>query len=149
MKLLPKITLALFGLTSLFLVSCSSSSTETRIKKNPTLFEALPDQQKELVNEGRIANGMEKSAVYLALGKPDRKTVGSKDGNSIERWDYNALRPVYRNSFHGYFGSGFGRYSRFGRSGIGFSPSINYVPVPSSYVNFTDERVTGWQSTTR
>jgi len=139
----------LLALSTLALFSCASNQN-TRIEKNPELFQTLPEEEKEQVNRGEISNGMSKSAVYLALGKPDRKTVSNDGGATTERWDYSSLKPVFRQGFYGHFGSGFGRGSRgFGRSSFGYSPRIHYVPVPSSYVKFTNDRVSGWQKTSR
>jgi hypothetical protein len=48
---------------------CStSSSVQSRKKERPTTYNALPEEQKSLVDQGRIQVGMSPDAVYLAWG---------------------------------------------------------------------------------
>jgi len=140
MKLFFLLSLPLLTL----LASCSSTPT-SRIEKHPDLYRDLSPSHQKLVSEGRIAKGMTKPGVFLALGNPDRKIDGNKDGKSYQRWDYSVLTPVYRGGFSSYYGYGRGFYGRGGsRYGIGYSPSIHYVPRRGSSVNFSNEKVTGW-----
>ncbi|NIP95295.1 MAG: hypothetical protein GWO24_18355, partial [Akkermansiaceae bacterium] len=64
---------------------------QTRIDRNFGLYESLPAKHQKLVSEGRIAKGMSKPAVFLALGNPSRKVEGYQDDAGYERWDYTRL----------------------------------------------------------
>ncbi len=125
-------------------VSCTLGTPQARINRNPSLYDSLPDNHRELVNQGRIAKGMSQSAVHLALGPPNRKIQGFRDDASFERWDYTRLQPHFHHSFHTYHGYGLGRHGiRY--HGFGFAPSIGYLPSRSASVTFRDSRVESWE----
>ncbi len=130
--------------TALLLSNCTPGTPQTRIDRNYTLYEALPAKHRTLVGQGQIAKGMSKSAVYLALGNPGRKSEGFRDNARYERWDYTRMRPVYYNSFHTFFGHGWGRRG-YSYSGIGFAPTIEYIPYRSSSVLFRRGVVDSWE----
>ena len=137
---------------ALLLVSCGTHTPEARIKKHPAIYESLSSDHKELASRGQIASGMPKAGVFIALGNPDGRTHGEKDGRPYERWTYSSLEPVFRHGFNGYFGTGWSRYGRYGRrgySGFGYSPHLYYLPVPSSWVDFKGDRVSGWETRRR
>lgn len=144
MKILLFLSLPLFTL----LASCSSTPT-SRIEQNPTLYKDLSPKHQKLVSEGKIAKGMSKPAVFLAMGHPNRKIDVHKDGKDLERWDYSVMTPIYTGGFSPYYGYGFGRYGRGSRYGIGYTPSIHYVPRHGASVNFTAGKVAGWSSVRR
>ncbi|MEM9081609.1 MAG: hypothetical protein AAGC74_13055 [Verrucomicrobiota bacterium] len=139
----------LLGAAALFLASCAPSTPSARIEKNPVLYNQLSLREQELVSQGRIEEGMSTAAVYLALGEPDQKSQGSARGVRTERWDYTALYPIYRNHFYGHYG--YGGYGRCRRryGGIGFGPSIDYVPIRSASVWFENDRVRSWERVRR
>lgn len=131
------------------LTSCSTTPA-SRIQKNPELYGKLSAKHQELVREGRIAEGMSKPAVFLAVGNPDNKTVGEKNGKSFERWNYDVMVPVYSHGFSPYYGYGWGRYGRGGGYyGYGMHPSVHYVPRHGSSVEFKSGKVSGWSSVKR
>jgi len=151
------IFLPLLSLAAVVLASCASSSPTSRIEKNPAIFDRVPSSQRGLVEEGRIENGMGKDAVFIAWGKPDSVAEGESDRRRFERWTYTSLKPVLSNSFYGGYG-GYGRgFSRYGsyydpyyghgrrNFGYGYGQAIDYVPVRSAIVDFTNGRVTKWQ----
>lgn len=144
----PLRTLALLtsALGTLLLANCTIGTPQSRIDQNPSLYESLPSKHRELISKGRIAKGMSKSAVFLALGDPNRKTEGFRDDAAFERWDYTRLQPQYYNSFHSYHGFGHG-HGRRGRHfhGYGFSPTIEYVPYRSASVLFRKGSVDSWE----
>ncbi|MGJ8723128.1 MAG: hypothetical protein ACSHYB_01110 [Roseibacillus sp.] len=131
-------------LAAFTLTNCSSSSPTGRIEKNPQIYNDLSLREQELVSQGQIDEGMSPGGVYLALGSPDRRLEGSAEGKRTMRWDYTGLYPVYTNNFYGHFGSGYGRYGRrYG--GLGFGPTVNYVPVRSSTVWFENDQVRSFE----
>ena len=145
------------SLAALILSSCSSSNPQSRIQKNPTIYNDLSPKQQELVRTGQIEQGMTKPAVFLAMGKADSEQVKVEGTNTTERWNYTSLQPVYRSSFSFGFGNSFGRRGRgrgrsrgsYGHYGLGYSPSLAYVPRLSSSVYFTNDLVSGWEGIRR
>jgi len=135
----------------LFFAACSATPTK-RIQKNPTLFSKLSPEHQKLVRDGKIAQGMNKSAVFLAMGEPDSKTSGIQNGKAFEIWNYNVLVPVYHGGFHPYYGGGYGRfglgYGYCGRRGgyysVYYQPSVHYEPRHGASIKFRNNRVTDW-----
>ena len=136
MKRLFLLTLPLIAL----LTSCSTTP-QSRIQKNPEMFLGLNTKQQTQVREGKIDQGMSPSAVYLAMGHPNSKITGNREGRSYVRWDYSILTPVYTSGFGGYYGGYHGR----GRYGGGYYPTVTYVPTRGSSVYFKKGKVVGWE----
>ena len=134
------------ALAVLLLSSCAIQSPQARIERNPEIYKALTAKQKELVSQGQIAKGMPKPGVFLAMGHPDRRGRGFRDGRDYERWDFASLRPVYTTSFYGGYGYGRGCGRRgYGRYGVGYGPTIQYIPERSASVWFQKGRVEAWE----
>ncbi len=84
-RLLP--TLAIL---TLFAIGCATP--ESRIKRNPELFQSLPPDVQEHVRKGEIDIGYSQDAVQLALGRPNREyTRRTKDGETVV-WAYTGER---------------------------------------------------------
>ncbi|NWK57142.1 hypothetical protein HW115_16085 [Verrucomicrobiaceae bacterium N1E253] len=145
MKLLPFICLIPLAI----LLSSCSSTPQSRIQKNPELYNRLPEKHKALVQQGKIDRGMKQPAVYLAMGNPDSKVTGNREGRSYERWDYSVLTPVYTSGFGGYYGYGRGYYGRGPYYGTGYYPEVYYVPTRGSSVYFRKGSVVGWENKQR
>ena len=151
------ILLPLLSVAAVLLSSCAPVSPTSRIEKNPEIYDKVPSYHQELVQSGRIKNGMSKDAVYIAWGKPDSVAEGEDNGKSFERWTYTSLRPIYSSRFYGGYGGGYRGYGRsyyspygyggYGRRGYGYGygQNINYVPVRSAIVDFKNGRVSKWQ----
>lgn len=125
----------------LLLLSCQSSTPISRIEANPVLFRALPPEQQQLVQQGRICEGMNKDAVFLAWGFPaSSPACGEKNGKAYERWVYTYPRAVFADSFGGW-------YDPWGRRAWGAYPSAHvlYVPEIGAEVTFQDGKVTAWE----
>jgi len=142
----------LAAISVLLLASCASP-IERRIERNPTIFNALSEKQKIMVQQGQVEEGMTKEAVFLSWGRPDRTTVGSKAGRSTERWSYTGYDPVQSVGFG--FGFGFGYPMGYGRGryGLGcydyypnFYPqtAVNYIPYEAAYTEFVSGKVSAW-----
>jgi hypothetical protein len=95
------ITCAAVGLAALFVAGCST--VESRISEHRDLFNSLSPQDQQLVAAGQIRTGMPQSAVWLAWGSADQKSVGQMRGQNTETWIYVHYAPAY-----GYGGYGYG-----------------------------------------
>ena len=141
--------LLLPSLLCVFIVSCASTPT-SRIEKYPAKFANLSESQKELVQEGRIEEGMHKDGVLIAMGNPDRVTETLENGEEKEEWNYFSLQPVYTQRFGVSIGLGsryYDRYNRgyYRRNSFWGGSSIDYVPRLSAVVQFEDDHVEGYK----
>lgn len=137
------LTFFLLGLSSLFLASCATNTTQRRIDKNPEMYTSLSEQDQQRVNSKKIEQGMSKEAVYLTFGGPSRSTKGEKGGTLYERWYYTRLTP---NHVGGYY-PGYGRYGPGGYYGYnrGFSAFPDYTQELEAIVEFRNNKVYGWE----
>ena len=141
---------ALAAAFALLAVACAPSTPASRIESNPTLYAALSDKHKSLVQQGRIVEGMAPSAVFLAWGRASRDYVGSENNTPTRIWEYTGKQPVYSTRYYG--GYGYGGYGRYGRSryyGYGVSPAVTYVPYRKATVWFRNDRVTRYERDVR
>lgn len=106
------------------------------------MYDMLTPEQKMLVQQGRICEGMSKDAVFLAWGNPNTPPVsGQQDGVSYEKWVYASYQPVMVDSVSVGFGCGHGPFWHGG--GIGTSTA--YVPRENAWVMFQNNKVTAWE----
>ena len=140
---------ALLLLTAALLLSSCAAPVVRRIEKNPQIYGKLSAEDKALVQRGQIREGMGQDAVFLAWGRADRVSAGSRDGKTHERWSYAGYEPVYGTT--GGFGYSSGGYR--GRHGGTFyepffysEPSVTYLPYEARWVEFTNGRVSAWSS---
>jgi hypothetical protein len=134
--------------SALLCVSCVPSTPQARIQRNPEKFSALSAKDRGLVEQGKIARGMPRDAVYLAWGSPSGVFQGTRENKTTERWDYSGSRPVYMTGFYGGYGYGpYGYHGRYGYSGLGFGlgPEVAYIPYRVASVWFLDNRVDAWE----
>jgi len=129
------------SLAALLLTGCASP-IERRVTRNPEMFSKLTPADQSSVRRGEIREGMTKDAVYLALGRPARVHQGKRGGRDLERWSYNSYEPVYTHhfGFGGYWGAGCGYHDPYYWGG----PSIDYVPVEGTQVEFVGGKVVGF-----
>ena len=129
----------------LLVISCAPSTPAARIAERPMAFEKLSNDQKELVQRGEIAKGMDMSAVALAWGEPSNRVEGFNGKERMERWGYNDAQPVITNTFYsGYRYGSYGPY-RYSGVGAGFGPEITYIPYRKSTVWFIGGKVSEWE----
>ncbi len=127
------------------MVSCAPQTPASRIEQRPEVFARLSEQEKQLVMQGDIGKGMDKDAVLLSWGPPAATADGLRGGKRVERWDYEASRPVVTHEFHSGYDSGIlGSYTYHG-VGAGFRPHITFVPYRQSTVWFVGDRVNEWE----
>jgi hypothetical protein len=149
-KLPRRFALAGLGLLLAIGLSSCAAPIERRIASNPEIYTKLSENDKILVSQGRLREGMTKEAVFLAWGRPDRVGHGRAQGSAIERWTYVAQRPIYTHSV----GLGIGMGHGYGRYGYGYGgvwdpfwmggPSVAYIPYPAATVDFRNSRVSSF-----
>lgn len=145
------------ALAAVFLSQCAST-VERRIEKNPAVFASLSPADQALVKQRSLREGMGKDAVFLAVGRPDRVSMGRKAGKDFERWSYEGTHTVttqtFGMGFGGFGGRGFGGFGGFGGlgcgpwggAGFGGGPIITYVPYEAASVDFVNGKVVGWET---
>jgi hypothetical protein len=139
-RILPILALAT---ASILLVACSATP-QSRIQANPSVFNELPPQYKNAVQQGRLEEGMPPSAVFLAWGHPTSVSEGKINGKNTVRWLYSSLQPVATPSPFlwggGYWGPYPYYYNRFG-----YMNNVTYVPVNTGFVQFVNGKATSWE----
>lgn len=90
------------------LVGCASTP-EKRIAANPEIFEALSEDQQNIVRQGHIDVGFTPEAVQLALGKPDEVVKRrTSDGEEVS-WIFKGFRVQFE-TVHGFGGRAYSRF---------------------------------------
>jgi len=136
------------GICAAVLCSCATNhSPQTRIQKNPQLFNELSPKEKALVNRGQIAKGMSTSAVFLSWGNPDKEILGYKNNESFIEWRYTRLRPSYSPSIYGTIGYPYRRrsYRNYVNYGLGIGSGVHYIPEKKAAVWFKHGKVNSWE----
>jgi hypothetical protein len=101
---IPGSVCALFAAV-FFLQGCATKSTvQTRKQERSVAYTALSDEQKALVEQGKIKAGMSEDAVYIAWGKPNQVLHSGDAGGESTTWLYHGTTTdeyVYWNSSTG------------------------------------------------
>ena len=136
--------LPVFACVSVFVLgACQSVSPADRIGQNPVMFSSLTPEQRVLVQQGRICEGMSRDAVYLAWGNPGTApVVGQENGVSYEKWIYMEYRPVMVDTVGIAAGCG---YHGPWCGGTGMT-STAMIPTERAWVMFQNNIVTAWES---
>lgn len=122
------------------------SSPEKRAEELPEAFRGLTKKQQAKVLRGEIEEGFTQDIVYIALGKPGRKTEGQIDGKKEERWIYGRLETHSIPGYHAHH-----HYRRTCLEDGSFVTYSSYYPEYASYyvdtfeVIFVQGRVVGWR----
>lgn len=154
------LSLLCLAVVASLLSSCASNSPQSRIERNPQLFNRLTAKDRELVTQGLIREGMTRDAVFLSWGPPDSTIAGRKSGREVEEWTYLGQRPVRVMTMNMGFGYGFGGGACNGWGpGYGYGPgwgygpafgsNVVYVPYTAGTVSFRSGRVIEWQAARR
>jgi len=140
MKTFRHFAIPLFPLVALVLSACST--VESRIAKNPAVFNALPEKQKDLVRDEKIAEGLSRDAVVLAWGRPDEVETGTQRGKKMETWTWLATYEAPDPNFYGaaWFASPYWGYYPMSRP----ATRIHTYPIRESI--FENGRVVAWRS---
>jgi hypothetical protein len=118
------------------LLSGCGSTVESRIKEQPEAYAKLPASDQALVREGKIREGMDRSAVYIAWGKPAEVYMGQRAGRQTEVWQYFRQRShVIHSTPYPYFPGGY--YYDLG-------PTIITEDIPGKRATFINGRVSEW-----
>jgi outer membrane protein assembly factor BamE (lipoprotein component of BamABCDE complex) len=64
------------------------STPESRIRHNPEAYSRLTPEQQSKVKEGKLTLGLDRAAVRMALGRPDRITERTDASGTMEVWHY-------------------------------------------------------------
>jgi hypothetical protein len=59
-------------LVPLLFIACKTPTVESRKQERLAAYNALPDDQKQMVDKGQIKIGMNEEAVYIAWGPPSQ-----------------------------------------------------------------------------
>lgn len=107
--------LAVFALVCGLAVLTGCSTTESRIAKQPDLFNRLTSEQQQMIREGRVGIGWDMDMVNLALGDPDRVRERTDASGTSEVWTYLIYEStdgalLYRGWYHRGWGSPFYPY---------------------------------------
>jgi hypothetical protein len=161
--ILRSVALSALALASLALPACATP--ETRAQDNPAIMQGLSAQDRALVLNKQIRLGMNKQAVYIAFGRPERVVRGVSKSGEVESWIYTTTQSAYVGGYYGAgwgpgFGwgpgwrrgwggwgggawGGWGRGSYWGSPGF-YSPWV-YYQVPHRRVLFSKDRVVGFE----
>ena len=83
------------GVLALVLAGCMTAAERRaeRINQNQVLFTQLDSATQSRVSQGLIAIGDTPSAVWLALGEPDKRTSDTTAAATVELWQYCSSVP--------------------------------------------------------
>lgn len=101
---------SLLALMSGFVLLSGCSTPESRIAKQPELFNRLTPEQQQLIREGRVGMGFDMEMVKLAIGDPDRVRERIDASGRSEVWSYVSYESsdgmlLYRGWYHRGWGS--------------------------------------------
>lgn len=127
----------------MMLASCASPIAK-RIERNPQAYAALSPVNQRLVATGQIAEGLSKEAVFIAWGRPNRKSNGSSNGRRTERWSYAGYDTVHGTSLGLGYSYGYWSDPYYYGPSLYYQPSVTYVPYERKWVEFTKNRVSAY-----
>jgi len=68
------------------------ATPESRIRRNPELFNSFPAEVQEKVRQGQVDVGFTREMVAMALGRPDRIYSRKAESAATEVWAYVSRR---------------------------------------------------------
>ena len=140
------VALALLG------TSCAPANPAARAQKRPAAFQGLPAEHRQMALEGKIIEGMNRDAVWVAWGPASRIYEASSQGVAQEIWHYTGLQPVYSSTLGIGVGLGYGHGGGYGRCrhadpfsyyDLNYGPQ--YVPFTQAEVKFQKGIVKSWE----
>jgi hypothetical protein len=79
---------SLLGIVAGFVLLAGCSTPESRIARQPELFNRLTPDQQQMIRDGRVGVGFDMEMVKLALGEPDRIRERTDANGRTEVWSY-------------------------------------------------------------
>lgn len=137
-----KLALGLFFAGAVLALFTGCSTPQTRADQNPEAFAALSKEEQRLVLEGRIREGMNQDAVFIALGRPSRERESRMEGQSRINWIYSRIvsREIPNFSRRYYRGADGNVYSH-----CYYDPYYDSYIVDTFRVVFQNGKVIGWE----
>ena len=119
--------------TITLLLGCAT--TGSRISENQALFDSYPPNVQSKIRSGTVDVGFDEDQVWMALGKPNEKSIETSAAGEVTVWAWTKSRPGVGFSVGGgsYGGHGVG-----GGVGISSGSKKDYTAV----VRFSEGRVT-------
>ena len=71
------------------LAGCATPTVESRKQERLAAYNALPAQEKQLVDKGQIKIGMSADAVYIAWGAPAQILESETESGHVTTWLYH------------------------------------------------------------
>jgi hypothetical protein len=144
MSKMKPITLLLgLALITLFAAGCAHTTVESRKQERYSAFAALPEEQRQMVDQGQIKVGMPMDAVYIAWGKPSQVISEETPEGRMTTWLY---QDTHLESYR------YWTYEThyYGRRGYYSYPYLahDYYPRPyvSAEVSFQEGVVKHWRT---
>jgi len=143
------------GIAALFLGFLAGCSTvDSRIQDDPQTFASLSPADQVLVRQASVREGMPRSAVYLAWGRPDRVRYGSRARVPFEAWIYTTTRSEIVPGYYPSYGFGYypcagyrpfyGQYGHYPFAPFMWGDTLSYE-VPYKIAFFERNLCTGWE----
>ncbi|MDL5050037.1 hypothetical protein QQ054_28925 [Oscillatoria amoena NRMC-F 0135] len=132
--------LILLTLAVFILQGCST--IQSRMRERQGAFNALPPEEKKLVQQGVIKTGMNQDAVYIAMGNPSRALAKSVKGVEYSSWIYERLITQSIPAWTYYYGRDCrGRVVAYPY----YNPIYTYYDIPYFKVTFKNGKVVEWE----
>ncbi len=138
------------ALLGLFLMQGGCASTPARRARGmPHVIEALPEEDQARILSGNIALGDTQDMVYLAWGRPDRRSLTTLRDDETETWIYFGYRSEFVDTHPRWvpadrwvYDRRTGRYIRARHSYLDFPETVTYrIPYEQRRVLFRDDAV--------
>jgi hypothetical protein len=143
-------TFSIFALLMSLLMGCATTSTiPKRMEERRAAYDALPPEQRSLVDQGQIKIGMTSDAVYIAWGPPSQILNSESGAGTSTTWIYSGTGWQQRGywTYHNY---GYVYGGRYGY--VHPLPAYDYDYIPYRYtaaeVVFEKGVVKSWKHVT-
>jgi len=132
-------------LVPLLFIACKTPTVESRKQERLAAYNALPDDQKQMVDKGQIKIGMNEDAVYIAWGPPSQILQSETESGHTTIWMYHGTTMEETR---------FWTYREVARDGTAFLERyVDRDYYPREYVNaeifFQNGKVVRWQTLPR
>lgn len=80
-----------FAIIAVLLLAACASTPQSRIKKNPGLFESFPPEAQAKIQKGEVDLGFTPDMVEMAKDEPNRKYQRKTAAGEAEVWSYTGF----------------------------------------------------------